>query len=84
MYAITSLIFSGWSAIRVIRLVAGLVLLGEGIRIGDLAMALAGGFFVALPLFNVSLCGISSCSTPLKRNEITQEITFEEIKENGK
>lgn len=83
MNAINSYIFSGWSAIRVIRLVAGLVLLGEGIRIGDLAMALAGGIFAVLPLFNVGLCSTSSCAVPQKRNDNIEDVTFEEIKDNG-
>lgn len=70
---------SGWTIIRGLRLVVGLVLMWEGIRTGNFSLAVLGFAFALMPLLNVGCGSATGCAAQAKKPE-GQEISFEEIK----
>lgn len=76
---------SQWNAMRIIRLVLGVVIVIQGLSTNDYAIALLGGLFTLMPLLNVGCCGTNGCSTtPIQRKRNTtsgtEDISFEEVK----
>lgn len=66
---------------RVIRLALGIIIIMHGFQTKEWLFVVLGGLFSLMPLLNVGCCGTSGCNTPLrKRNEKTEDITYEEIK----
>lgn len=66
---------------RVLRLALGIFIIGQGIVARDWTFIALGGLFSLMPLLNVGCCGVSGCSTPVRKsNQKTEDITYEEIK----
>ncbi len=53
---------SGWNFMRVFRLVVGVLVLVQGIRMHDWSFILIGALFSLMPVFNIGCCGSGSCS----------------------
>ncbi len=81
--AIKQTLFTQWSLMRVIRLVAGLFLTVQAVQMHD---AIAG-FISAILLFqaftNTGCCGVSGCAVPAttKKSDAIQEVEYEEVKD---
>ncbi len=77
-------ILAQWNAMRIIRLVLGIVIIVQGIYTNDYAIALLGGLFTLMPLLNIGCCGTNACNTNTQRKINTdskkEEIIFEEVK----
>lgn len=55
--------FRNWNIMRVLRLATGIMLMAQGIRSHDWAMATIGGMFSLAPLLNVGCCTGNRCTT---------------------
>lgn len=78
-------ILTGWNFMRFLRLGIGLYALVGAWMQGELLLAAAGVFLVAMALFNVGCCAGGACNTgfsrPRSKEQATQEsISYEEIK----
>lgn len=72
--------FSSWNILRVLRLVAGVFIIGQGIVTRDWIFAGAGVLFSLMPIFNIGCCAASGCKTPVRKTGNTEEITYEEVR----
>ena len=71
---------SNWSFIRFLQLGAGLVITIQSLLVKDWALVIAGLFFTAFPVFNVSCCGTRSCyPAGEKLSEPEKDISYEEV-----
>jgi hypothetical protein len=52
----------GWNIMRGLRLVMGLVAMGQAITTRDWIMGLAGGFLLFMALANAGCCGVNGCA----------------------
>lgn len=71
-----------WDLMRILRLVIGVIVIGQGISAGQWTIVGLGAVFTLLPLFNASMCSIGACSVPVKkvRTFKADEVTYEEVK----
>ncbi len=69
-----------WSLTRVIRLVIGIVAVGEAVNSGQLVFYLIGGVLLVQSLLVKQDCSYH-CATIQKEVDQNKEIEFEEIKE---
>jgi hypothetical protein len=57
-------ITGGWNLMRVLRLVMGIAVIVQGIRLGEYLVWIAGSFLVLSAVFNYGCCGNSGCPVP--------------------
>ena len=70
-----------WNAMRALRLIIGLFILGQGILSGDWMFITLGGLFSLMPLLNIGCCGAASCDQPIqKNNSNVEDIHYEEVR----
>jgi len=73
-----------WSFIRVVRLVLGIMLIGQSFQMQSWAIGLFGGLFVFQSITNTGCCGSAGCGVPRSNvrqtNLSTDEIEYEEVK----
>lgn len=76
-------ILQNWDTIRVIRVIIGVSMIGQGVASSQSALWLMGTLFTGMALLNVGCFGSANCSVPQKSNttQITdaQDVTFEEV-----
>lgn len=77
-------ILSQWTLMRMLRLVTGVMVLGQGIMTREWLFASAGGYLFVMSLFNLGgcssgVCGMTPFKAPHKQGE-AQDVAFEEIK----
>lgn len=76
---------TGWSFIRILRLIMGTAGLIFAIRNHDILLGLAGGLLLLMAVFNFGCCAVGGCSVPtnntkMKNNSKKPEnISYEEI-----
>jgi hypothetical protein len=77
----TDRILGGWTFVRILRLALGLFIVVQGIATGDWAIALLGGLFATMSLWNIGCCGATGCRTPVAQDHKKPEnITYEEVR----
>ena len=73
-----------WSFIRVVRLVLGIMLIGQSFQMQSWAIGLFGGLFVFQSITNTGCCGSTGGGVPRSNvrqtNKSTDEIEYEEVK----
>lgn len=77
---------SRWNWVRIIRLIAGIWVIAEGVRVGEWWFVGLGALFALMPIMNVG-CGATGCAVPRSRTnpaDRQQRITFEEVDLNKK
>ena len=57
-------IFTGWNIMRALRLVMGIVAIGQAIAAKEWILGLAGGFLLYMALANIGCCGVNGCAVP--------------------
>jgi len=76
-----------WNWAKVIRVLIGLSILGQGISYGQTSSIIAGSIFTIFGLFTSGYCGTSTCHTTLNSKtdppELDQLVEFEEIKKGA-
>jgi hypothetical protein len=73
-------IFHNWNFIRIVRLIVGVSILGQGILAKDVLLAIAGSLFATMAIFTAGCCATGSCNiSPKKKLETTKEGTYEEV-----
>jgi hypothetical protein len=73
-------IFHNWNFMRIVRLIVGASILGQGVLAKDVLLAIAGLLFATMAIFNTGCCGTGSCNISPKKNlETTKEATYEEV-----
>ena len=66
---------------RVLRLVAGIFVITQGVLEREWVFIVLGAVFSLMPLLNMGCCSTSGCNVPLRRsNENSKDINFEEVK----
>jgi hypothetical protein len=76
---------SDWHAMRIIRLVLSGIILVQAITFHDPMLALFGGVFMLMAVFNTGCCGSGGCGVNYSGKAVTtpnekDKIDFEEIK----
>ena len=70
-----------WNLMRTIRLILGLLILGEGAKTGQWILAFFGLLFTSMAIFNLGCCAGRNCSANLpKDSSKEEEVIFEEVK----
>lgn len=74
-----------FNIVRVLRIIAGIGLLAQGITFAENLPLFLGGILLFQGAFNVGCCGTNCATTPSPSKEITKNqslstIAFEEIK----
>ena len=73
-------IFHNWNFMRIVRLIVGASILGQGVLAKDILLAIAGGLFATMAILNAGCCGTGNCYVSSKKNvETTKEATYEEV-----
>lgn len=82
MKMIKQTLFNDWGFMRWLRLLFGIFFIVRGIQASDTLLGILGAFFLLTAVTNTACCSAGSCTTPVRKNAITEdeEITFEEIK----
>ncbi len=75
----------GWNFMRTIRLILGVVVVGQGIHAGDYLIAGLGALFASTALFNIGCCAATgACNTytrtDYRKTDKLEEVTYEEVK----
>ena len=66
---------------RMLRLALGIFIIVQGIYTKEWLFVFAGAMFSLMPILNIGCCGISSCNTPVsKNNKKTEDINYEEVR----
>lgn len=78
--ALKNLIFTNWHMTRWIRLAIGLALMYQAIAASSPLPGLFSVFFLVQAIGNIGCCFSSACSVPLKKNNTSEVVTYEEIK----
>jgi len=71
-------ILNNWTLFRFIRLGLGVLILIQGVTMGDKVSLLLGSLFTLMPLFNMGCCGVGGCDVNYKKQ--TSENNIEEIR----
>jgi len=70
-----------WGVMRILRLLLSIVIIIQGIQLGEWMLVGMGGLFSLMPLFNISCCGTSACNiSTTKDNKKEDDITYEEVR----
>lgn len=74
--------FRNWNIMRVIRLVLGLIVVGQGIYSSDWTFIVLGAFVTLLPILNLGCCGTAGCNTRINTKSDTklEEVVYEEVR----
>lgn len=75
------MITKNWNFFRILRLVLGLIIVGQGIVTHDLLFGIAGGFLSLMAIANIGCCGPAGCGVNPKynRNNKETEVVYEEV-----
>ncbi|MCO5231962.1 MAG: hypothetical protein M9958_12500 [Chitinophagales bacterium] len=70
-----------WSAIRIIRLILGVLVIVEGVKSNEWMFIVLGGVFALMALLNAG-CSSRACATPRRKSfqSDDEEVTYEEVK----
>ena len=76
-------ITTGWTFIRVLYLIMGIIVIGQALQQQQWLGVLFGGYFASMGLFSFG-CAAGNCFVPpSKQNtttKITEEISYEDVK----
>lgn len=74
-----------WNAMRIMRLIIGMVVIVQGIQGEQWILVGLGTVFSLMPIFNVG-CGIGGCNVPQQRSRVhpDDEVVYEEVKLDSK
>lgn len=76
-------VFSNWNLMRVLRLLLGVFIIGEGVNSHEWFFILLGALFTLMPIFNFGCCANNSCQTSINKgntDENNDDVIFEEVK----
>ncbi len=79
MYNKLKIYLQGWGFMRTLRLILGIIVIGQAITAWDAVLGMMGVFLVAMPLFNVGCCGSGGCYTSFNNTNPEKQIDFEEV-----
>jgi len=71
---------SNWNFMRIIRLILGLIVIGQSIVMKDVLFGIAGAVFLFMALFNQGCCSTGTCAPVVKnRQNKKEETSYEEV-----
>jgi hypothetical protein len=75
-----TLLLKHWSFFRLVRLLTGVLIAGQGLYSSDGLLTTAGIALTALALFNVSCCASGACDmhAPVSAKDL-KEVDYEEV-----
>ena len=69
-----------WNFVRILRLVLGLVIVGQGIVTADWLFGLAGAFLSFMAIANIGCCGVNGCAVDTRNvSKKESEVVYEEV-----
>lgn len=70
-----------WSAIRIVRLILGILVIVEGVKSNEWMFIALGGLFALMAVLNAG-CSSGACATPRRKSfqSDDEEVTYEEVK----
>ncbi len=82
MQTIKQMLFSGWSIMRLLRLILGTIIGIQAIEQHDSLSGLVAAFFLFQAITNTGCCGAQGCNVPttIKKDASTEDVSYEEIK----
>jgi len=83
LQSIKQTLFTQWTLLRWIRLIAGIIFGVQAIQLQDSIAAFVSFLFLFQAATNTGCCGVGGCSIPSepKNTTPTHEVEYEEIKE---
>lgn len=78
-----TLLFSGWSLLRVLRLAMGILAVVFVVRGHDALLGAAGGLLLFMAIFSVGCCGAGGCAINPPGDASTREpsqASYEEVR----
>ncbi len=72
-----------WNFSRVLRMVLGVYLIGDGIQSEQWVFVAVGALFLAMAVFKFGCCSTTGCETPISKttdSSTEKEIVYEEVK----
>ena len=73
-------IINNWTLPRILRVIIGMVIIGEAISRADLILGLAATVFPGMGVLNIGCCGSGACYTPIKNSKSDpKDIGYEEV-----
>jgi len=78
-------LFTQWTLIRWIRLIAGMFFAVQAVQIHDTIAGLISAMLLVQAFTNTGCCGVSGCAVPTstKNSHLSQEVEYEEIKQKS-
>lgn len=76
-------LLKGWNFSRILRVIIGFYLVGEGINSKQYGFIVFGGIFIVMAVLKIGCCSADSCSTtPVSSNSLkdSEDIIYEEVK----
>lgn len=70
-----------WNGMRIIRLVLGVIVIGQGVNNGEVLYYVLGGMLVLMALANAGCCGAGGCAVNPRsaKGKEEKEIVYEEV-----
>lgn len=74
-------LLTNWNAMRILRLVLGVVVIVQGVNNGEALYFVLGGMLVLMALANAGCCGAGGCAVDTRSNRVKEEkeIVYEEV-----
>lgn len=74
-------VLTHWNAMRLLRLVLGIIVIVQGVNNGEALYWVLGGMLVLMALANAGCCGAGGCTVDTRRTllEEEKEVVYEEV-----
>ena len=73
-------IINNWTLPRILRVIIGMVIIGEAVSRAEVITGIAGAIFTGMGVFNLGCCGSGVCYAPVKSSKThVKDISFEEV-----
>jgi hypothetical protein len=74
-------LLTNWNAMRLLRLVLGIIVLVQGVNNTEVLYLVLGGILLLMALANVGCCGTTGCAVHTQKTKATEEkeVVYEEV-----
>ena len=73
-------IINNWTLPRILRVIIGMVIIGEAVSRAEVITGIAGAIFTGMGIFNIGCCGSGACYTPVRNSKKnSKDISYEEV-----
>jgi hypothetical protein len=74
-------LLTNWNAMRLLRLVLGIIVIVQGVNNTEVLYLVLGGMLVFMALANVGCCGTTGCAVNTRKTKAIEEkeVVYEEV-----